>query len=202
MYFAQVQAIIEREQKHYDTAYTGLEYTSPESRRLFELSDFVLLEQQHEVCGCQMIGEIYLRDGHGQRKLMSLDEALAGGRQKWLLAGYYISSEGLTIRFLPKMSTHLQREAERLELELEDMDEISRREWSSAYAERIYAEHAAKLVLVGRFQFWFNSGKQSSDIVVCNDRMVEMLSIDGGRKAARVKFPFAKDKKPRQWLYS
>lgn len=201
MHFAQVQAVLERKQEYDDMDYIGTEYTSPGSRRLFELSNLVLLDRQHEVCSGQTVGKACLREGRSQRVLANLDEALAGGRQKWLLAGYYISSEGLTIRFLPKMSTHLQREAERLESKLQGMDETSRREWSNAYAERIYSEYAVKLVLTGRFQFWFNTGPYSSDIVSCDGRRVLMLSIDDGRKEMRVRFPFAKGEKPRQWLY-
>lgn len=202
MDFAQTQAIIARKQKCFNKEFSGLEYTSPESKRFFDLSDFMLFDQIHEVCSCHTIGEVSVRDWHCQRRFASLDEALAGGRKKWLLAGYYISGQGLIVSFLPRASTRLQNEANELESELQGLDAVSYREWANIYADRLYAEYATKLVLTGNFQLWFNSGKSSSDIVVCNASMVRMLSIDSHRKVARVTFPFGKGKSPRQLLYS
>lgn len=202
MNFAQTQAAIDLRQKCFSMEFGGLEYTSPESKQLFGLSDLMLLSQMRGACDYQAVGEIKVRDWRCQRSFSSLDEALAGGRQKWLLAGYYISEQGLVMSFLPRGSARLQNEASELELELRDLDEVSYREWASIHTENLYSEYATKLVLTGHFQFWFNSGKNSSDVVVCNDRMIRMLSIEGRRKVARVTFPFAKGRKPRQLLYS
>lgn len=201
MNFKETQAAISLPQKHYSKTYPHADYASPGSRRLFHLDELAMAGESREVRGSQIVGEVTIRDWRCGRTFDSLDKALAGGRDNWLLGGYIISRHGLVVTFLPKNSVRLQREASSYEQELEDADETTYLNRSEEFLNQIYHEHAVKLVLRGKFQVWFN-GRGTSDVVICTPKHVQMLCIDGMRKTSQVTFPFSADDKVQQLIYS
>lgn len=146
-------------------------------------------------------GGIRFRAENSKKVVDTIDDALKGGRDFWLLDGYYVTDDGLVLEMLPRHSCHLAECAQ------EAIADLSNQPGGFDYAEvekhegEIRTRFLRRVFVTGTFEAWENVSADDAVAISSNGKKMMVFEVEDMAKARKTAFDLTGKRPPRYFIY-